>query len=97
MTPGSGAGGHADTVLLLVRDTIYLPDINKRLLAGDMLGEVAIFSDHATRSTTAVCEDECELLRIKGEKVLELFYQDKTNDRIRPLPVGVSAAVACHG
>ncbi len=71
-------GDHADTVYLLVRGTIFLPDINKRLAAGDILGEVAIFSDHATRSTTAVCEDECELLRIKGEKVLELFYQDKT-------------------
>ena len=43
-----------------------------------MLGEVTTFSNHATRSTTAVCEAECELLRIKGEKVLELFYQDKT-------------------
>ena len=71
-------GDHADTVFLLVSGTIFLPDINKRLVAGEMLGEVAIFSDHATRSTTAVCEEECELLRIKGEKVLELFYQDKT-------------------
>ncbi|OYU45662.1 MAG: hypothetical protein CFE44_06315 [Burkholderiales bacterium PBB4] len=71
-------GDHADTVFLLVRGTIYLPDINKRVVAGDMLGEVAIFSDHAVRSTTAVCEDKCELLRMKGEKVLELFYQNKT-------------------
>ena len=71
-------GDHADTVFLVVSGTIYLPDINKRIVAGDMLGEVAIFSDHATRSTTAVCEEECALLRIKGEKVLELFYQDKT-------------------
>ncbi len=71
-------GDHADTVFLVVSGTIYLPDINKRIVAGDMLGEVAIFSNHATRSTTAVCEEECELLCIKGEKVLELFYQDKT-------------------
>ncbi|MBC7620815.1 MAG: cyclic nucleotide-binding domain-containing protein [Candidatus Saccharibacteria bacterium] len=59
-------------------NTLLPPDIKKRLVAGDMLGEVAIFSDQATRSTTAVCEKECELLRIKREKVLEFFYQDKT-------------------
>jgi CRP-like cAMP-binding protein len=52
--------------------------MNKRLVAGDTLDEVAIFSDHAMRSTTVVCEDKCELLRMTGEKVLELFYQDKT-------------------
>ena len=57
--------------------TLFLPDFNKRLVAGDMLDEVVIFLDHATRSTTVVCEKECELLRIKREKVLELFYQDK--------------------
>ena len=72
----------AASTLLLKRgdhaDTVFLPDINKRLVAGAMLGEIAIFSDHATRSTTAVWEKKCELLRIQREKVLELFYQDKT-------------------
>ena len=70
-------GDRADTVFVLTQGKILLPDVNKRLEAGDMFGEVAIFSDHATRSTTAVCEEDCELFSIKGEKVLELFYQDK--------------------
>ena len=71
-------GDHADTVFLLVSGTVFLPDIHKRLVAGAMLGDVAIISDHATRSTTAVWEKKCELLRIQREKVRELFYQDKT-------------------
>ena len=70
-------GDLADTLLILSKGRIFLPDVNKILEAGAMFGEVAIFSDHATRSTTAVCEEDCELLSIKGEKVLELFYQDK--------------------
>ena len=42
-----------------------------------MFGEVAIFAEEAKRSATAVCEGDCDIYSIKGEKMLELFYQDQ--------------------
>ena len=29
------------------------------------------------RTATAVCEQDCELFCVAGEKILELFYQDQ--------------------
>jgi CRP/FNR family cyclic AMP-dependent transcriptional regulator len=70
-------GDHAEDVFLLTKGRVYLPDIDKYLMPGALFGEVAIFSEGAKRSTSAVCEEECELHCIKGAKILELFYQDQ--------------------
>ena len=70
-------GDQAKLVYLLARGRIFLPDVDKWLTPGAMFGEVAVFAAEAKRSTTAVCEDECDVYCIKGEKVLELFYQDQ--------------------
>ena len=70
-------GDAADLVYLLESGEIELPEFGKRLPAGSLLGEVAIFSDSAVRSATAVCAQDCKLYSIKGARVLELFYQNQ--------------------
>ena len=67
----------ADLVYVLARGQILLPDVGKLLAPGAMFGEVAIFAEEAKRSATAVCEGDCDIYCIKGEKMLELFYQDQ--------------------
>ena len=70
-------GDPADLVYVIAHGQVYLPDVSKLLAAGAMFGEVAIFSEEAKRTATAVCEGDCKIYCIKGEKMLELFYQDQ--------------------
>lgn len=70
-------GDRADKVFVIVSGTVHLSDLDKRLSSGDMFGEVAVFSNHARRSSSAVCETDCDFYSISGEKVLELFYLDR--------------------
>lgn len=70
-------GDPADLVYVLERGQILLPDVDKLLAPGEMFGEVAIFTEGAKRTATAVCKGDCGVYCIKGEKMLELFYQDQ--------------------
>lgn len=70
-------GDQAATVYLLARGRIFLREVDKWLVPGAMFGEVAIFAGEGKRSTTAVCEVDCDIYRIQGEKILELFYLDQ--------------------
>ena len=69
-------GEVADKVYVIDSGEVLLPEFNKRLAAGALFGEVAIFSDSALRSATAVCAQDCVFHCIPGERVLQLFYQD---------------------
>ena len=57
---------------------IVLTELGKELGPGSLFGEVAVFSQDATRNATAHCQTDCELFRIAGDKVRELFYQDRS-------------------
>lgn len=70
-------GDRADMVYVLKSGSVRIVDFDKTLQEGDLFGEIAIFSEAALRSATAVCEQDCELFCIAGEKILELFYQDQ--------------------
>jgi hypothetical protein len=70
-------GDRAADVYLLRRGRLRLQEFDKLLPEGELFGEVAIFSEGALRTATAVCEDDCELFSVGGEKLLELFYQDQ--------------------
>jgi CRP/FNR family transcriptional regulator, cyclic AMP receptor protein len=69
-------GDQANHVFMIRRGHVALPEIDKKLGPGDFFGEVGIFADAGHRMLTAVCDDECELLSITREKVIELFYQE---------------------
>ena len=70
-------GDHAKEVYVLKSGTVYLKELGKSLGPGALFGEVAVFSEDAVRVATAHCQTDCELFSITGEKVLELFYQDR--------------------
>jgi CRP/FNR family transcriptional regulator, cyclic AMP receptor protein len=69
-------GDEAKHVFMIRRGEVVLPEINKKLGPGVFFGEVGIFADAGTRMLTAVCDQDCELLSITREKVIELFYQE---------------------
>lgn len=55
---------------------VHLPEIEKTIGAGETLGEIGLFSEDRTRTMSAICETDCELLRISGEKFLQLYNQN---------------------
>ena len=69
-------GDVADLFYVIESGEVLLPEYNKRLAAGVLFSEVAIFSDSALRSATAVCAQDCVFHTIPGERVLQLSYQD---------------------
>jgi CRP/FNR family transcriptional regulator, cyclic AMP receptor protein len=69
-------GDPANRVFLIRKGRILLAEIDKCLLSGELFGEIGVFSDHAQRTLTAVCDEDCELFAITKEKVVELFYLD---------------------
>ena len=67
----------ADNVYIIGSGTVSLIELGKQLGSGSIFGEVAIFSDKAKRTATVECCTDCAFYKISGEKVLELFYQDR--------------------
>lgn len=70
-------GAPAADVFIIRSGMVMLPELGKQLGPGTLFGEVAIFSRDSLRTASAVCSTDCELLRISGSRVLELFYQDR--------------------
>lgn len=67
-------GDPANRVYFIRKGRVSLPELTKKLLPGEMFGEVGVFSDQARRTLTAVCDEDCELFSMTKEKVVELFY-----------------------
>lgn len=70
-------GDRADTVYVLKRGAVRIVEFDRTLPEGELFGEIAIFAEDARRTATAVCDGDCELYRVSGQKILELFYQDQ--------------------
>ena len=68
-------GDVADKIYLIDEGVVAIPEVDKRLVAGTLFGEVGIFSHDAKRSASAVCAEPCEIHSIHRDKVIELFYQ----------------------
>jgi diguanylate cyclase (GGDEF)-like protein len=63
-------------VLYIVSGTVRLPEIEVTVSAGELLGEMAIFSPTMERSLSAVCVTDVESLHMPTDSVLKLYYQN---------------------
>lgn len=70
-------GDKAKDVYILKSGRLLLTELNKELPEGSLFGEVAVFAESAKRTASVQCLTDCELLRISGSKVVDLFYQDR--------------------
>lgn len=70
-------GDPADKVYVLARGAVRIVEFERKLKPGDLFGEIGVFNDKATRTGTAVCDEDCELFSVPSAKILELFYQDQ--------------------
>jgi hypothetical protein len=69
-------GDAADRLYLIQAGRVVFPEIGKHVAAGEVFGEVGLFAPHHVRSLTALCEEDCRLATLSGEKALQLYYQN---------------------
>lgn len=69
-------GDLADKIYYIKEGSVILPELQKEVPKGGILGEVGIFTPTNERACSAVCAEESEVYTIKSEKVLELYYQN---------------------
>jgi hypothetical protein len=69
-------GDGADRLYLLRQGHIKLVELGKVVPPGAVFGEVGVFSESEARTSSAYCEEDCELFSLTGDKAVELFYQD---------------------
>jgi CRP/FNR family cyclic AMP-dependent transcriptional regulator len=70
-------GDPADKVYVLESGTVRIVEFDRQLKPGELFGEIGVFNDKATRTGTAVCDEDCQLFSVSSAKILELFYQDQ--------------------
>jgi hypothetical protein len=58
-------GQHADHLYMIVSGEVRFPEIDQRLSAGDLFGEIGLFSLERQRTQTAVAATDVELLWIR--------------------------------
>jgi hypothetical protein len=66
----------SDLVFFIQKGRIYLPEFDKHLEPGSVLGEVGLFAPGNVRTATAICAEDCVIYQVHREKVLELYYQN---------------------
>src|SRR5262249_58919607 len=65
-------GDFADSLYMIASGAIRLPEIDQRLSAGELFGEVGLFSVERRRTQTAVAATDVELLWISGGELKKL-------------------------
>ncbi len=67
-------GDPGNQLFYLQRGGIRLPEINERIPAGNLFGEIGIFSPAHERTCSAVCETDVDLFSLTEEQVKQIYY-----------------------
>ncbi|MEY2429395.1 MAG: phosphoserine phosphatase RsbU/P, partial [Verrucomicrobiota bacterium] len=71
-------GDKADRLFYINKGFIRLPEINKVVNAGQVIGEMGVFSPGRERTASAVCEEDLEAYTMDRDEVIEFFRKDPT-------------------
>jgi len=69
-------GDKADRLFYINKGFIRLPEINKVVNAGQVIGEMGVFSPGRERTASAVCEEDLEAYTMDRDEVMEFFRRD---------------------
>lgn len=69
-------GEPADRLYFLAEGGVELPEVGRRLQAGQMFGEIAFFAPERSRSSSARCLSDCTVLSIDEDTFRQLVYQN---------------------
>lgn len=69
-------GEVSNLLIYIASGSVTLPEIGKHLGAGELLGEIGIFSPDHRCTQTVVGETAGELYEMTGEQIFQLYYQN---------------------
>ena len=67
-------GDTADRLIYLSRGELKLAEIDQPVHAGELVGEIGLFSPEKKRTQTLVCESDGELYDMTDEMIFQLYY-----------------------
>lgn len=69
-------GERADRMFYLHRGVVWLPELKKSITAGQVIGELGLFSPRSERTASAVCQEDLEAYSMGRSEVLQFFKAD---------------------
>jgi len=69
-------GDAADKLYYLERGTVWLPEVDRTIHAGEIIGEIGVFSPFKQRTASAVCTTDSTFLVLGERTALELYYSN---------------------
>jgi hypothetical protein len=69
-------GDAADKLYYLEQGTVWLPEVDRTLHAGQIIGEMGVFSPFKQRTASAVCTTDSTFLVLGERTALELYYSN---------------------
>lgn len=68
-------GEVADKLVYVANGKLRLAEIGRLIGAGELIGEIGLFSPDKTRTQTIACETDGELYEMTDEMIFQLYYQ----------------------
>lgn len=68
-------GEVADKLVYVANGKLRLAEIGRLIGAGELIGEIGLFSPEKTRTQTIVCETDGDLYEMTDEMIFQLYYQ----------------------
>lgn len=68
-------GASADDIYYLHTGRVRLVEIDKTLDAGELFGEIGVFSSLKERTVTIVCETDCLIYKLAHDALYKLYFQ----------------------
>ncbi|MCC7486686.1 MAG: Crp/Fnr family transcriptional regulator [Burkholderiales bacterium] len=69
-------GDAADRVIYLARGELALVEAGERVGAGELIGEIGLFSPEGRRTQTVRCAADAELYEMTAEMLFQLYFQN---------------------
>jgi CRP/FNR family cyclic AMP-dependent transcriptional regulator len=68
-------GEAADKLIYVAEGRLKLPEIDVLIGAGELIGEIGLFSPEKKRTQTVMCETDGKLYEMTDEMIFQLYYQ----------------------
>jgi CRP/FNR family cyclic AMP-dependent transcriptional regulator len=68
-------GDRADFMIYVAAGAVRMMGVDRTIGAGELIGEIGLFSAERKRTQTLVCDTDCVLYSMTDEKMYQLYYQ----------------------
>ncbi len=69
-------GDNARDIYYLMDGTVRIEELGLQIQAGQLVGEIAMFTPDKNRTQSIKCVTDCKLMRISEEKTLQLYAEN---------------------